>query len=107
MDDVSNFRFNFDRIIGISTAYSVYLIYSELIDYIEVESELINKLKKRAELLRSNYRELYFNYTENREFLVALKDELIDVDRGLSNETYRIKEDLLKKFIPEEYATYN
>lgn len=107
MDDVSNFRFSFERIIGISTAYSVYLIYSELIDYIEVESELINKLKKRVELLRSNYRELYFNYTENREFLIALRDELIDVDRGLSNEIYRVKDELLKKFIPEEYATYN
>lgn len=107
MDDVSNFRFSFDRIVGISTAYSVYLIYSELIDYMEVESELINKLKKRVELLKSNYRELYFNYTENREFLVALRDEFIDVDRGLSNEIYHVKEDLLKKFIPEEYATYN
>lgn len=107
MDDVSNFRFSFDRIIGISTAYSVYLIYSELIDYIDVESELINKLKKRVELLRSNYRELYFNYTENREFLTALREELWDVDRGLSDEINRVKTDLLKKFIPEEYATYN
>jgi len=50
---------------------------------------------------------LYFNYTENREFLIALRDELIDVDRGLSNEIYRVKDELLKKFIPEEYATYN
>ena len=107
MDDVSNFRFSFERINCVSIPYGVYLIYSELIDYIEVESELINKLKKRVELLRSNYRELYFNYTENREFLIALRDELIDVDRGLSNEIYRVKDDLLKKFIPEEYAAYN
>lgn len=105
--DVSNFRFSFDRINCVSIPYVVYLIYSDLIDYMDVESELINKLKKRVELLRSNYRELYFNYTENREFLIALRDELIDVDRGLSNEIYRVKDELLKKFIPEEYATYN
>lgn len=107
MDDASNFRFSFSRIDCVSIPYAVYLIYSDLVDYIEVESELINKLKKRLELLRSTYRELYFNYTENREFLVALREELWDVDRGLSDEIYRVKAELLKKFIPEEYATYN
>lgn len=107
MNDVSNFRFSFERINCVSIPYEVYLIYSDLIDYMDVESELINKLKKRVELLRSNYRELYFNYTENREFLIALRDELIDVDRGLSNEIYRVKDELLKKFIPAEYTTYN
>lgn len=107
MDDVYNFRFSFERINCLSIPCGVYLIYSDLIEYMDVESELINKLKKRVELLRSKYRELYFDYIENREFLIALRDELIDVERGLSDEIYRVKDELLKKFIPEEYATYN
>lgn len=102
-----DFKFDFDRIIGISTKYTVYLIYSELIYNMEVESELLNKLRKRGEDLKHFYRELSRNYKENREFFQILRDELWDIERGISEEEGRIEEALMKKFIPEEYAIYN
>lgn len=82
MEEV-DFKFDFARIVGISITYSVYLIYSELIYNMEVESELLNKLRKRDEDLKHFYREISRNYKENREFFQILRDELWNIERGI------------------------
>ena len=106
MEEV-NFKFDFDRIIGISTEYSVYLIYSELIYNMVVESGVLNKLRKREEDLQSFYKSIYNNYTRDRDFLPSVRDELWDIQIGIIEEESRIKGDLMKKFIPKEYDIYN
>lgn len=107
MEEV-DFKFDFDRIIGISTEYSVYLIYSELIYDMIVESELLNKLRERQKTLVEAYKTIIYDRTGRyAKCLSIVNNELWNIQMGISEEEGRIKGDLMKKFIPEEYDIYN
>lgn len=103
-DNTCNIDFcNFHRL---GKSYTNYLIYSYIVDNTKVESELLNRLEERYELLRRTSDLLYKSYAENKGFLRALERELEDVCRGIRVEKAAIRISVLRKFIPEEYEFY-
>lgn len=103
-DNTCNINFcNFHRL---GKAYTNYLIYSYIVDNTKVESELLNKLEERYELLKHTKLLLYKNYAENKGFIRALEREMDDIYRGMCVERRVIRISVLRKFIPEEYELY-
>lgn len=94
---------NFHRL---GKSYTNYLIYSYIVDNTKVESELLNRLEERYELLVHTKDSLYKKYAENKGLIRAIEREIDDIYRGICVEKAAIRISVLKKFIPEEYEFY-
>lgn len=103
-DNTCNIDFCYFHRLG--KAYTNYLIYSYIIDNTKVESELLNRLEERYELLKHTKLLLYKNYAENKGFIRAVEREIDDIYRGICVEKATIRISVLRKFIPEEYELY-
>lgn len=103
-DNTCNIDFcNFHRL---GKSYTNYLIYSYIVDNTKVESELLNRLEERYELLKHTNLLLYKNYAENKGLIRAVEREIDDIYRGMCVEKAAIRISVLRKFIPEEYELY-
>lgn len=95
-----------NSVFGENYSYMVYLVYNAVIDNIELESELLIRLKDRMKVLEHQKKVLYNNYYQNIYFIGALESEIDTIYRGICREESVIRRNLLLKFIRSEYQLY-
>lgn len=97
---------HYNSVFGENYSYMVYLVYNAVVDNIELESELLNRLKDRMKVLEHQKKILYNNYYQNIYFIRVLEAEIDTIYRGICVEELAIRRNLLLKFIRSEYQLY-
>lgn len=95
-----------NSVFGENYSYMVYLVYNAVIDNIELESELLIRLKDRLKVLEHQKKVIYNDYYRNIYFIGALESEIDTIYRGICKEESVIRRNLLLKFIRSEYQLY-